>query len=59
MTIPNSVTSIGQNAFYSDSSLTSVTMTGKDISTVQGMTNYSWGLPTGCVIHCSDGDITL
>ena len=59
VTIGNGVTSIGNGAFHNCTSITSVTMTGKDISTVQGMTNYSWNLPTGCVIHCSDGDITL
>ena len=59
VTIPNSVTSIGNMAFEYCDSLTSVTFSGKDIATVQGMANYSWSLKTGCVIHCTDGDITL
>ena len=60
MTIPSSVTSIGMWALTSCYSLMSVTFSGKDKATVQGMANYnSWGLNSGCVIHCADGDITL
>lgn len=60
VTIPNSVTSIESNAFYDCSGLTSVTFSGKTMETVQGMENYSdWGLRSGCILHCTDGDITL
>ena len=60
VTIPDSVTSIGGSAFSDFSSLVSMTFSGKDMATVQGMANYSyWGLPSGCVLHCTDGDITL
>ena len=59
VTIPDDVTSIGYNAFYNCISLTSMTFTGKDKSTVQGIANYKWGLPSGCVLHCTDGDITV
>ena len=59
ITIPSSVTSIGNNAFYDCSELMNVTFCGKTMATVQGMANYSWYLPSGCVIHCTDGDITL
>ena len=57
--IPNSVTSIGSDAFSGCSGLRNVTFSGKDLTTVQNMANYSWGLTSGCVIHCTDGDITL
>ena len=60
MTIGNGVTSIGSFAFYNCSSLTSMTFSGKDKTTVQDMENYySWNLPSGCVLHCTDGDITI
>ena len=59
VTIPNSVTSIGQHAFYGCIALTSITFSGKDKQTVQNMANYSWSLKTGCVLHCTDGDITV
>lgn len=59
ITIPNSVTSIGNFAFEDCSSLASVTFSDKDKATVQGMSNYSWVLPSGCTIHCTDGDITI
>ena len=59
VTIPSSVTSIGWGVFRGCSSLTSVTFSGKDKATVQGMANYNWNLMSGCVIHCTDGDITI
>lgn len=59
VTIPDSVTSIGSYAFLGCSGLTSITMSGKIKATVQGMSGYSWMLPSGCVIHCTDGDITV
>jgi len=59
MTIPDSVTSIGSYAFWNCRSLTSVTFLGKAMAYVRGMKNYSWYLKQGCVLHCSDGDITL
>ena len=59
VTIPDSVTSIGERTFYGCTSLTSMTFSGKDKATVQGIANYSWGLKTGCVLHCTDGDIKI
>lgn len=59
ITIPSSVTSIGDDAFFSCEALRDVTFSGKNRATVQGMSRYSWQLPSGCVIHCTDGDITI
>ena len=63
VTIPNSVTSIGDEAFFYCDNLTSVTFEGKDKATVQGMTNYPFGLneasPDGVTIHCTDGNIQI
>ena len=60
VTIPSSVTSIGEYAFGDCSNLINVTFSGKDKATVQNMANYNrWNLKSGCVIHCTDGDITL
>lgn len=58
--IPSSVSSIGSDAFFGCHILSSVTMEGKTKNQVQRMSNYSnWGIRSGCVIHCSDGDITI
>lgn len=57
MTIGNGVTSIGQNAFYSCTEYTSVTFSGKNMETVQNMENHYWGMGSGGVIHCTDGDL--
>ena len=59
VTIPSSVTSIRSNAFSGCNNLMSVTFSGKDKATVQGMANYPWDLNSGCVIHCTDGDIMI
>ena len=59
VTIPSSVASIGDMAFGDCSRLTSVTFSGKDMASVQNMANHYWGLKSGCVIHCTDGDIQL
>ena len=57
--IPASVQTMDREVFFGSSELMSVTFSGKDKATVQGMDNYSWALPSGCVIHCTDGDITV
>ena len=57
--IPDSVAYIGAWTF-DGSGLTSVTFSSKTMATVQSMENYSsWGLLSGCVLHCTDGDITI
>lgn len=58
VTIPDSIESIGGSAFAQCPGLMDVTFVGKDKATVQGMDNYSWGLPYNCLIHCTDGDFT-
>lgn len=59
VTIPSSVTSILDDAFSNCEALYSITFSGKDTATVQGMSRYPWNLQSGCVIHCTDGDITV
>jgi hypothetical protein len=59
VTIPSSVTSIGSEAFVICNKLKSMTFSGKTKATVQDMDYYNWGLPSGCVIHCTDGDFTV
>lgn len=60
MSIPDNVMSIGEFVFSGCSGLKSVTFSGKDKATVQGMSDYNeWYLPSGCVLHCTDGDITV
>lgn len=57
--IPANVQTMDREVFLDCSELMSVTFSGKAKATVQGMNNYSWGLPSGCVIHCTDGDIIV
>ena len=57
--IGNGVTNIGSAALGGCFSLMDVTFSGKTKATVQGMANYNWQLTPGCVIHCTDGDITI
>lgn len=59
MTIPASVMGITYYSFVGCNRLMDVTFSGRDMATVQAMTGYSWNLKPGCVLHCTDGDITL
>ena len=59
ITLPSSIATLGQNLFSSCNTLTSVTFQGKTTTQVQGMSNYSWGIRSGCVITCSNGTITI
>lgn len=60
VTIPASVTSIEQYVF-GDSGVMDITFVGKTMAQVETMaTNkFYWSLTSGCVIHCTDGDITV
>ena len=61
ITIPNGVTSIGDYTFYSCSSLTSInydgTTTQWTLITKGG--NWKVGVPSNCMVHCTDGDIAI
>ena len=63
VTIPNSVTNIGADVFYECSYLANITLEGKNKTTVQGMTNYPFGLDNandnGVTIHCTDEEIVI
>ncbi len=58
VTIPESVTSIGDNAFDSCYNLTSITYSGTKAQwkAIRKGSNY---IPSDCVIHCTDGDLSL
>jgi hypothetical protein len=59
MTVPSSVTTIGSNVFSVCNRLNAITFQGKTTTQVQGMTNYNFGLKSGCVVTCSNGTITI
>lgn len=56
--LPDTLQSIAEDAFAGDQNI-EVTFQGRTMAEVREMENYHWGLHTGRVIHCSDGDITL
>lgn len=68
----SSVDKLGYNAFSGCTSLANVTFTGRTKASVKGIhglvdacfVGYSnnscpFGLPDGCIIHCSDGDLRV
>ena len=59
VTIPDSVTSIGGFAFNNCSELKNITYTGTiaDWNNIDKGGGLDDGVPTTCVIHCTDGDI--
>ena len=59
--IPNSVTSIGDYAFYSCSGLTSINYDGTTTQWVAITKGSNWkdGVPSNCMVHCTDGDIAI
>ena len=56
--LPDTVQSIAEDAFVEDPNI-EVTFQGRTKAEVQAMENYGWGLLSGRVIHCTDGDITI
>ena len=58
LTIPDSVTSIGFYAFNECPSSCNIVF-DKTMAEVSGMSNYPWGISSGAVIHCTDGDLTV
>lgn len=61
VTIPSSVTSIGSYAFRDCSGLKNITYTGTiaEWKNITKETDWDYGAPTDCVIHCTDGNIKL
>ena len=59
--IPDSVTSIENSAFYNCGKLTKITF-NNTIATWNNITkgnNWNKNIPSTCVIHCTDGDLTI
>lgn len=61
VTIGNGVTSIGEYAFYNCSGLKNITYKGtvKEWNNISKEGYWKDGVPTDCVIHCTDGDIKI
>lgn len=61
ITIGNSVTSIGDYAFYLCYGLTSITFNGTKVQwqAISKGNNWEYGVPSNCVVHCTDGDINI
>ena len=59
--IPNSVTSIGDSAFSSCKGLTSINYDGTTTQWVAITKGSNWkdGVPSNCMVHCTDGDIAI
>ena len=55
----STISSIGQNAFGSCPSTCTVMVAGKTKAQVSAIPNYPWGITKGCVISCSDGNLTV
>ena len=61
ITIPNSVTSICYQAFYNCSGLTSINYDGTTTQWTLITKDSFWngGVPSNCMVHCTDGDIAI
>ena len=58
VSIGGGISEIGEHAFGKCEKLKSVSIK-KPKAYVQSMANYKWYLPSGCVITCTDGTITI
>lgn len=61
VTIPDSVTGIGSGAFKNCTNLTNITFNGtmEKWNAIRKGSDWNSNVPSDCVIHCSDGDITI
>ncbi len=61
ITIPNRVTSIGDDAFYNCSSLTSITYNGtmSEWKAISKGSSWQYNVPSTCKVHCTDGDLSI
>ena len=61
ITFNGDVTSIGSQAFYSCSGLTSINYDGTTTQWVAITKDSNWkdGVPSNCMVHCTDGDIAI
>ena len=51
ITIPNSVISIGEDAFLGATPMTNMTFQGKTLAQVSAMSNYPWGISDTSIIN--------
>ena len=61
ITIPDGVTSIRSSTFSGCSSLTSIYYKGTiaEWNAIGKLYNWNYGISSDCVVHCSDGDLTI
>ena len=57
----NELNSIGNAAFSSCSSLTSITYNGtkEQWNLIEKVNNWKGGIPSSCIVHCTDGEISI
>ena len=60
ITIPDTVTSIGEYAFFYNP-LTNVNYDGTIAAwrAINKSVDYKKGVPNGCIVHCTDGDVNF
>lgn len=58
LTLPSTVSSIANDAFFGCPSSCNIIF-DKTRSEVSSMDNYNWGITSGAIIHCTDGDLVV